>query len=82
MSQGGLGFGGDTPAILRAFVKQTGITYPVLLGAGNVGANYVLPPQTAPFPIDVVIDKKGVITYLSGRYNASSMESAVLRALK
>ncbi len=79
MSQGGLG-GGDTPARLRTFVQQTNITFPILLTHGRTFP-YRLGAQTAPFPIDVIIDKKGNIAYAAGRYDAAAMKQIVEREL-
>jgi len=80
MSQGGLS-GGETAATLQTFAKQTGITFPILLG-GATQIHYSLGASTAPFPIEVIIGKKGKIAYVAGRYNAAAMEQVVIRELK
>lgn len=79
MAQGGLG-GGDSPGRLRTFVKQTGISFPVLLANGFY-PSYQRGQSTAPYPIDVIIGKKGKIAYVAGRYDAAAMLEVVKREL-
>ena len=78
MAQGGL-YGGDSNDRLRTFVKQTGATFPILTGVRI--PTYDLGPRSAPFPIDVIIDKKGNIAYAAGRYDAAAMLQIVQREL-
>ena len=61
----GLDYWNGAPAVVRAFKDETGIDIPLLLDAGNVGANY----RTAYNRI-VVIDKDKNIVF-SGTQEAS-----------
>lgn len=82
MDPGGL-FGGETAGIVRNFIRQTGITFPVAFdhkgsyrsfrGLGGAGL--------APFPLDVIIDQQGRIAYVSRKYEAKRMTTVIDRLL-
>ena len=80
MSAGGLG-GGDTPAMVDRFVRQTGITFPVLMNAGSQYSSYRITRGISPFPVDVIVDKKGRMAYLSTRFDMTAMRAVITREL-
>lgn len=82
MDPGGL-FGGETAGLVRNFIRQTGITFPVafdhkgsyrqLRGLGG--------KSLAPFPLDVVVDQQGRIAYVSRKYEAKRLQRVIERLL-
>ena len=76
IDQGGL-MGGDTTAIVQAFVDQTGVTFPV--GWDATGSYFDFPNEGAisPFPLDVVVDREGRIAYISREYDAEALRQVV-----
>ncbi len=69
----GINPGADDDALVRQFVAQTGVTFPV--GWDQSRSYSQLHPGGAisPFPLDVVIDQEGRIAYLSARYDGSEI---------
>jgi len=63
------------------FKKQNGITFDIWK---DVNHNYakILPPGGRSFPIDIVIDKKGIIVYLENDYYPGGALKAAKDALK
>lgn len=59
---------GESNLLARAFVRNFGLTYPVLLDSDlSVLEKYKLNSST-PFPIDCIIDQNGIIKYLHSEY--------------
>jgi peroxiredoxin len=72
---------------VEPFIKQFGLTYPVLLGDGSIWKNYIQKPGFSS-PFIVFIDRKGMI---AGQYEEGSdhkacdidfLESQVVQLLK
>jgi peroxiredoxin len=70
----------DTPAGLAAFREQTGVTFPFLLEspattyqAYRMGAD----DDTTPYPLDVVIDRNGIVRYLRGEYDDAAVRDVL-----
>lgn len=66
------------------FAYNSGVTSPVLLDEGGaVYGSYDLTAQQAyaPFPVHVVVDPEGTITYLNRQYDASALTYALDQAL-
>lgn len=71
---------GESAAAIDRFVRQTGITFPVLQDRdGQVCGAYESDraPELAPFPRDVVVDERGRVSY----YHKSYRPDALLRHL-
>ncbi len=83
MDPGGL-FGGETAGIVRNFIRQTGITFPVAFDhKGSYKEFRSLGGKgLAPFPLDVIIDQQGRIAYVSRKYEAKRMRRVIERLLK
>ena len=79
INTGGL-FGDDDATRIRRFIDETGVTFPVVQDVGRRPA-YSAGPAISPFPLDVVIDRSGTITFLSREYEADALEAAVAAAL-
>ena len=59
-----------------AFREQAGVTFPFLIEsdaasyqAYRAGAG----DQTTPYPLDVIIDRDGIVRYLRGEYDDAAM---------
>lgn len=77
IDEGGL-WGGDTEEILRAFAEQTGVTFPLLLDPDRAAVQgYDFGPSISPYPLDVIVDRDGVVRYLGHEYDAAALRAAV-----
>lgn len=82
VNPGGL-FGGDTPAILEQFRQQTGATFPI---GWDINATYSLfraggGTGVSPFPLDVVVDREGIVRYVSREYEPAELTQVIQSAL-
>ncbi len=74
-------FGSESAATVGAFVEQTGVTFPVLLGDVSY-FDYANPDGSiSPFPLDVIIDQQGRIRYLRHEFDGDAMASEIERLL-
>ncbi len=79
VAQGGLR-GGDTDAILRTFIEQTGVTFLVVRDTSSgyrLFRRSVLERMVSPFPLDVVIDGEGRLVSARGEYVPSELENEI-----
>jgi len=65
---------------LIAFREQTGVTFPFLIESDSAsyqayraGAG----DQTTPYPLDVIIDRDGIVRYLRGEYDDAAMRDVL-----
>lgn len=75
---------GDDYDSAYTFIGEAGTTLPVLLDTDQaVYSSYERDPEEAyaPFPVQVVIDRDGVITYLAFQYDAEAVRAAIEAAL-
>lgn len=64
------------------FIDGADIAVPCLMDEeGEFYDGYARPPSSGPFPLDVVVDRDGRITYLSGDYDAPALRAAIEAAL-
>lgn len=82
VAQGGLR-GGDTDEVLRGFVDQTGVTFPIVRDVSGYGLfrRSTQAPMVSPFPIDVLIDADGRLVSLRGEYDPDALLGEVRRLL-
>jgi len=82
VAEGGLR-GGDTDAILRNFVGQTGVTFPVVRDRRSyrIFRSGVSTPMPSPFPLDVLIDRQGRVVSIRGAWDADALAREVDAAL-
>lgn len=68
----------DDMAGVQAYISHLAVTYPVGL---EETANYTLYKQNFvgqnPFPVDIIVDKNGIIRYLAREYDAPTMLQVV-----
>ena len=83
MDPGGL-FGGETAGLVRNFMRSTGITFPVAFDhkGSYKGFKGFGGKALAPFPLEVIIDQRGKIAYVSRKYEAKRMQGVIERLLK
>ncbi len=79
VNTGGLA-GGDDAARIRLFIEQSNVTFPVVMDEQQA-QTYAAGLGISPFPVDVVVDREGVIRYISTEYDPDALREAVLRAL-
>lgn len=78
INPGKLMMGGEPPGAVAMFKKQTGVSFP--LGYDKAASyKHFMKRGTAisPFPLDVIIDQKGKIAYVSPRYDHKAMVRVV-----
>lgn len=76
LSTGGI-MGGDDPARIQTFIDQTGVTFPMAQDFGQSYGDWVQTPSASPFPLDIVIDRQGVVLYVSHEYNPAELVQAI-----
>lgn len=80
LSGGGL-FGTESAATIEAFRDQTNVTFPLLLGDNTVGAYAKPDGSISPYPVDVIVDRDGVIRYLRHEFDAEAMRAVIEQLL-
>lgn len=72
----------DSGETLEQFIDQTGVTFPT---GWDVESSYdafkAADEGLSPFPLDVLVGRDGVITWLSREYDAGALLAAVQQAL-
>ena len=74
VNPGGVTADAQSSEIIEQFVEQAGVTFPVGLDRGTAdratsyGA-FLEGNGLSPFPLDVVIDRQGVVRYVSRQYD-------------
>ncbi len=79
VNTGGL-HGGDDEARIQAFIDQTGVTFPIVMDEQQT-VPYSAGIGISPFPVDLVIDRDGVIRYLRTEYDPDALLAAIEAAL-
>jgi hypothetical protein len=70
----------DDEGTLRAFVEQTGVTFPIALAADDHYQQFIRGPEESPFPLDVVVGPEGRVVHMAHDYDAERLRT-VLDAL-
>ena len=78
--QGVLVFGAnrESEPVLRDFIDQTGITFPVLT---DEPSGYYLLGGLSPYPRDYIIDAEGIVQYADTEYRPTEMSAIIERLL-
>ena len=64
------------------FLEGANVTQPCLLdSAGTRYHSYAIAAGDAPYPLEVLIDRAGVISYISREYDGPALSDAVRAAL-
>ena len=74
-------FGGDESQ-LQEWVDDTGVTFGVAADTDGTYGQYDRVGATAPFPLDVIIDRNGIVRYQSVGYDPDAMEAVILELLE
>jgi hypothetical protein len=74
---------GDSSGVIQSFLEEAGTSLHSLMDQQQtIYGNYRPTEETyAPFPVQVVIDTNGVITYLRSQYDAQAVRFAIDTAL-
>ena len=73
-----LGLNNNEPqAIVEAFASTFGLTFPILLDAGEAYGQYGQSPAISPYPLDYVIDQSGQVAYFNSEYDPDSMVAVI-----
>ena len=73
-----LGLNNNEPqAIVELFANTFGLTFPILLDAGQAYSEYHQSPAVSPYPLDYVIDQNGQVAYFNSEYDPDSMVSII-----
>lgn len=74
----------ETYETAAGFAAESGIESPVLLDDGEHYSHYAQAAGFgyAPFPLHVVVDQEGVITYLARQYDSSALFDALDQTLE
>lgn len=68
----------ESEEVLRNFIDQTGITFPVLEGEPN---GYFLLGGQSPYPRDYIIDAEGIVQYADTEYRPTEMTAIIEKLL-
>ena len=72
----------EDPGQVDAFVKQTGIPFPVTPSQGTL-SKFAFPPGVGyPYPRDIVIGKDLRVRSIKNSFNVAEMDSLVKKLLK
>jgi hypothetical protein len=62
---------------VEAFANTFGLTFPILLNAGQAYSEYGQSPSVSPYPLDYVIDQSGQVAYFNSEYDPDFMVSVI-----
>ena len=75
----------DNPAAVADFVDNVGVTFPVKLEESTVTPTYAtiegIHDGANPFPVDILVDKNGIIRYIAREYDPLEMHAKVQELL-
>jgi len=72
------GVNNEDLTILRDFIEQTGITFPVIMGSPE---GYTILGGLSPFPRDYIVDPDGIVQYAATEYRPTEMSTIIERFL-
>ncbi len=76
MSGAGL-FGTESAQTVAAFAEQTQSSFPLLLGDTTRGQLATSDASISPYPLDVILDRDGVIRYLRREFDVQAMQATI-----
>lgn len=74
-------FGTESASTLEAFRDQTNVTFPLLMGDTTINTYANPDGAISPYPIDVIVDKQGIIRYLRHEFDAEAMQATIEQLL-
>ena len=81
INPGKIMMGGESPAMVELFARQTGVTFPVGFDKGVSYKSFATGDAISPFPLDVVIDRSGRIAYASREYDPDALAEVIGKLL-
>jgi peroxiredoxin len=66
-----------TDETVLLFMEQAGATFPVMWDDDDTYSQYDAVGSTAPFPLDVIIDKTGTIRSLDTHYDPEQVQQLI-----
>lgn len=79
----GLHPSGENAQQVKDFIKQTGVTFPILPDQGGTLGKFAFPPGVGyPYPRDVVIGKDLKVRSIRNSFNVDEVDALVQRLLK
>jgi peroxiredoxin len=73
--------GNDGPQSIQNFILQTGVTFPMVDDTLNTYNQWTFTPSVSPYPLDIVVDRQGIIQFVTRDYDADALKAAVLAQL-
>jgi peroxiredoxin len=67
----------DSLEIVQSFIEQSGITFPVVSDSAQSFDQWGPAPEASPVPLDIVVDREGVIRYVGREYSGDDLLAAV-----
>jgi hypothetical protein len=67
----------DDEGTLDEFVRQSGVTFPIALGADHHLRVYEAGARITPYPLEVLADADGNIVYLTREYDVDALIGAI-----
>ena len=67
----------DDDSTLRDFVRQAGITFPIVVDADDHLHSFEAGVAITPYPLDVVVDEDGTIVYLSREFDLDTLTAII-----
>ncbi len=73
---------GETDAVVRDFVEQTGVTFPIVWAEGSLYFQIDWPDALSPFPRQLVLDRDHRIVYVASEHRAGDLDAAIRVAVE
>jgi peroxiredoxin len=74
---------GENPKQLSDFIKQTGVTFPVVSDTGGTLNSFAFPSGVSyPYPRDVIIGKDLTVRAIRNSFNVTAVDTLVQQLLK
>ncbi len=74
-------FGEESQSTVSAFQEQTGVTFPLLLGDSTYSGYAQVDGAISPYPLDVIVDKQGIVRYIRHEFDGAAMEATIAQLL-
>ncbi len=73
----GRSFGAVSNEELERWATDTGVSFPVVDDTAGTYGQYDRVGASAPFPLDVIVDQRGVVRYQSVGYEPDAMAKTI-----
>lgn len=72
-----LGISNQSESIIRQFIEDQGITFPILRDISGVYLSYNIPGGSSPYPRDYIVDTGGIIRFADTEYDPGTMIATI-----